>query len=57
MEHLLVNSLLAVPSGKHCVLCIFMNIYGPGLQITNKTPGERVKEQICLAPPQEVLSQ
>lgn len=34
-----------------------MNIYGLGLQITNKIPGEHVKEQMCLAPPQEVLSQ
>lgn len=57
LEHSLENSLLAVPSGTHCVVCVFMNIYGLGLQITNKTPGECVKEQICLAPPQEVLSQ
>lgn len=50
MEHLLENSLLAVPSGKHCVVCVFVNIYGLALQIANKTPGEHVKEQICLAP-------
>ena len=39
VEHWLESSLLAVPSGKHCVICIFMNIYGPGLQVTNKIPG------------------